>query len=268
MTSNDRKAKSVERTAKALWALDGARLYISASEMMPGAPGTLEMPVPSFLIEHERGLVLVDTGLSPCAVDDEDAIYGWLRPLAVPKMTAGQAVDAQLAVLGRTVDDITHVIVSHSHFDHTGGLYLFPKAIHVINDAEWAHVHRPLEGHERTIRQADFASVPADSWLRVSGDFDLFDDGAIVMLFLPGHTPGNTGVVVRLPTRTILLTMDTVHVRAAYDSETPLQYDVDPGQARDSIRRLKTIAATTNAEIWIGHDRDDWVRFDAPGQYR
>ena len=58
--------------------------------------------------------------------------------------------------------------------------------------------------------------------------------------------------------------MDTVHVRAAYGAEAALSHDTD--QARASIRRIKQIAADENAEVWIGHDPDDWAAYDAPAR--
>jgi N-acyl homoserine lactone hydrolase len=96
------------------------------------------------------------------------------------------------------------------------------------------------------------------------GDHDVFGDGAITVLALPGHTPGNTGVLVRLARQAIILTMDTVHVRAAYEAEAALVHDTDQEQARASIRRMKQIAAAESAEVWIGHDPQDWAAYGAP----
>ncbi|MER5539971.1 N-acyl homoserine lactonase family protein [Streptomyces mirabilis] len=253
--------------AKALWALNGARLYVLASEVMPGSTGIVEVPAPTFLIETDDGLVLVDTGLSPRAVNDEDAVYGDLKPYVVSKMTRDQGVDAQLATIGKFIGDVTHVIISHSHFDHTGGLHLFPHATLVMNVHEWHYLQQQPESDRGPIRRADFSDIAESQLLLFDGDHDLFGDGAVTLLALPGHTPGNTGVLVRLPTRTMLLPMDTVHVRAAYDTEAVLAYDTDQQQARESIRRVKSLAIDTGAEVWIGHDIEDWRRYKAPGRY-
>jgi N-acyl homoserine lactone hydrolase len=64
-------------TARRLWALDGARLTLDRADMLDGAaPGPVELVVPSFLVEHDEGLVLLDTGLAPEAADDPAGTYG------------------------------------------------------------------------------------------------------------------------------------------------------------------------------------------------
>jgi N-acyl homoserine lactone hydrolase len=64
-------------TARGLRALDGARLTLDRADMLDGAaPGPVELVVPSFLVEHDEGLVLLDTGLAPEAADDPAGTYG------------------------------------------------------------------------------------------------------------------------------------------------------------------------------------------------
>jgi glyoxylase-like metal-dependent hydrolase (beta-lactamase superfamily II) len=107
--------------ARALRALDGARLTLDRPDMLDGAaPGPVELVVPSFLVEHDEGLVLLDTGLAPEAADDPVGTYGEVGEKV--RMTPAQRLDRQLAAAGVDPGEITHVVLSHVHFDHTGGL--------------------------------------------------------------------------------------------------------------------------------------------------
>jgi glyoxylase-like metal-dependent hydrolase (beta-lactamase superfamily II) len=45
------------------------------------------------------------------------------------------AVDAQLRRLGHRPADVTHVVYSHLHLDHAGGMSSFPHAVHVVQHA-------------------------------------------------------------------------------------------------------------------------------------
>src|SRR5699024_9064934 len=115
--------------AQRMWALDGARLTMGRDHLVVGGPSSMvTIPVPTFLIEHQRGLVLVDTGLMPEAAGDPYPVYGELVDQVGIEFEPHQRVDRQIEALGFEVADVDHVIVSHTHFDHTGGLRLFPHA--------------------------------------------------------------------------------------------------------------------------------------------
>ena len=72
-----------------LWALPGAVLTAPASLLMHGGDDTLlDLPCPSFLIEHPKGLVLFDTGCNPKVIDDAVGYWGQVAehlPLCVRK---------------------------------------------------------------------------------------------------------------------------------------------------------------------------------------
>lgn len=91
---------------------------------------------------------------------------------------------------------------------------------------------------------------------------DVFGDGSVEILFLPGHSPGSVALKVRLPSRTIILSGDVAHARAAM----PFPLDSDSERAVRSLRALKRMEGRDDTEVSIGHDPDDWRRY-GPGQY-
>jgi glyoxylase-like metal-dependent hydrolase (beta-lactamase superfamily II) len=249
--------------------LDAPTLTVQSETLLYGASGEITIPCPSFLIEHSRGLVLFDTGIHPDAIDNPEKVYGAeLAPLLGIRGTSDQRLDNQIKALGFKLSDITHVVSSHGHFDHTGGLFLFPEATHYFGEGELRYANWPdpiqafvyREEVLNTIRQLDTREVP--------GDLDLFGDGAVTILATPGHTPGEVSLLVRLASRSFILTGDAIHLRAQMEQEYHFPIDSDTKEALRSVRRLKYLKESLEATIWISHDPDDWAEYTrAPGFY-
>lgn len=247
--------------ARKMWALDCPTLTVDSNSLMYGLSGMVTIPMPSFLIEHPRGLVLFDTGIAPEAITDPVGMYG--QELADGLGIGGtpdQAVDKQVETLGYKTSDVTHVITSHFHFDHAGGVHLFPDAKHYIGGGELAFANFPAPIGAFCYMPDQLARTKAYDWREVPGcDLDLFGDGSLVLLSMPGHTPGELSLKVRLASRTFLLTGDAVHLRAALELEYHFPIDWDTRVALDSLRRIKRIAEAEEATVWITHDPDDWA---------
>jgi N-acyl homoserine lactone hydrolase len=230
--------------ARRLWALDGARLTLDRADMLDGAaPGPVELVVPSFLVEHDEGLVLLDTGLAPEAAEDPAGTYG-AELGATVRMTPAQRLDHQLAGVGVDPGDVTHVVLSHVHFDHTGGLRHLPHARFLLGAGDRGAVDGADPDVAALARSEDLDPVRDADWTFVDGDLDLFDDGALVVLAMPGHTPGNTSLLVRLPAGTLLLSGDTVHLHEALRRPAPMAADTVRRDALASLQRLIGIAGT------------------------
>lgn len=256
-------------TAKRLWALDSPTFTVQANTLMYGLEGELTIPLPAYLIEHPKGLVLFDTGLVPAALDDPRSVYGDLADVLGLTATAEQRLDRQIEALGYRLSDITHVIASHLHFDHTGGLMLFPEAKLYVGQGEHPFAYWPSQVGGGFFRRDDFDPIPRQRWNEIPGcDVDLFGDGSLVVLYTPGHTPGELSLLVRLPSRNFVLTGDTVHLRAALENEIHFPVDADTKVAVQSLQRIKLIRDSADATVWITHDPDDWAELShAPHCY-
>lgn len=249
-------------TCKRLWALDSPSFTLDAATLMYGLSGELTVPLPAYLIEHPRGLVLFDTGLVPEAHDDPEAVYGELATLTRLAVKPEQRLDRQLAALGYRTTDVTHVIASHSHLDHTGGLSLFPQAKFYAGEGELPFAFWPTAVGAGFFRTADIEATRHFDWNYIPKvDVDLFGDGSIVVLFTPGHTPGELSLLVRLPSRTFILTGDTAHLRAGLEQEVHFPIDSNTEDAVRSLRRLKLLRDAADATVWITHDPDDWAAY-------
>jgi N-acyl homoserine lactone hydrolase len=249
--------------ARRMWALDCPTLTVDATTLMYGLSGMLTIPMPSFLIEHPKGLVLFDTGIAPEAIDDPVATYG--QELADGLGITGtedQKLDRQIRALGYELEDVTHVISSHLHFDHSGALHQFPHAKQYVGAGELPFAHWPTPIAAFCYMPDQLQRIRNFDWHEVPGiDLDLFGDGSLVILSMPGHTPGELSLKVRLASRTFLLTGDAVHLRAALEKEYHFPIDWDTREALVSLRRIKRLAEGEDATIWITHDPDDWAEY-------
>ena len=247
--------------ASRLWALDSATFTVDAGMLIHGGSGTVTIPMPAYLIEHPEGLLLFDTGLNPLAAEDPEALFGPMASLLGLSYTRDQGVDRQIEALGYRQADIAHLVASHAHFDHSGGFALFPDATRWIGAGELAFVDAAPEHLRPFYLDADLGPARQRPWTEVGADHDVFGDGSVVILWTPGHTPGELSLLVRLPDRNFVLVGDSVHLRAGIEQELTSPLDVDADLALGSIRRIKRAAAEADATIWITHDPEDWAAY-------
>lgn len=242
--------------AQRICALDGAKVTLDRGILVVGGTGALRLPIPTYVIEHPRGLVLFDTGMAPEAVEDPYGTYGDLAEFIQLEFTEELRVDRQLEANGYSPSDVTHVVVSHSHLDHTGGISLFPQAKFFIGAPDLTYPFWPFPAAAGFYRSLDLDRARSFEWHPVQGDLDLFGDGSLQILSMPGHTPGNISMLVKLADRNLLLAGDTVHLTEALD-DLPMPSDFSTLHAVHSIRRLKQIAHAHDARIIISHEMSD-----------
>ncbi len=170
-------------------------------------------PINVYLIEHERGVVLFDTGQDRHSVTDPGyfprGVVGWLYSrLARFSIAADETLTARLRALGHAPEDVHTVVLSHLHQDHIGGLPQLPDARIIVSGREWARLDRRfaevdglLERHIRLpgLHWEPVTPAPVDdpSIAPFTESHDLFGDGSLVLLPTPGHTPGSLSLLLR-----------------------------------------------------------------------
>ncbi len=237
--------------------LSGGRLRMRRNVYYPdaGAEETFELPVASVLLRHARGNVLFDTGCHPDIARNAEARWGTMARFMVPVMAADDHVLTSLKRVGLEADDIDHVICSHLHTDHCGCNQFFRKAA--------IHVHARELAAARAAGAVRAGYLPAD-WdhpppmTTFDSEFDLFDDGRIRIVELPGHTPGMVGVLARLDRDgTFLLASDAVSVRANLDENIAPKPTWNVAQCLASYARIRAFERD-GAQVICGHDDAQW----------
>jgi glyoxylase-like metal-dependent hydrolase (beta-lactamase superfamily II) len=212
--------------------LSGGRVRMRKSVYVPDADRseTIEMPVSCMLLRHPQGNVLFDTGCHP-SVPDNPARWQGMEKFMTPIMPPGDNVLTGLSCVGLSADDIDVVVCSHLHPDHCGCNAFFKRATVMVHERELAAARKPDAvpmGYLAT--EWDFGSFD-----QVTGQRDLFGDGRIVLIPLPGHTPGSIGALVALENSgTFLLAADTVSLRVTLDR------NVAPRNTQDTPALLRS----------------------------
>lgn len=92
----------------------------------------------------------------------------------------------------------------------------------------------------------------------VSGDRDVFGDGSVTMLSMPGHTPGSYALLVRLTRAApVLLSGDVVHFEEQLANNYVPPFNTDRAETLASMDRLRTISTTLKATLVVQHDAGD-----------
>ena len=236
-------AQAAAQTAERLYIMDcGHNAAIDQARWSPGinVGKPLELSDNCYLIQHGSQLLLWDTGY-PDAVAD--------KPLTSPIGTATRSkrLADQLTVLKLTPADITWLAVSHTHGDHVGNVDMFPKTPLLIQKAEldWAFADgkpAPFK-KDRPIKE-------------LSGDFDIFGDGSVVILATPGHTPGHQSLLVNLKrTGHVVLTGDLAHFKDNWDNDRVPSMNTSADQTQASFKKIEQLMAEKKAQLWINHDK-------------
>lgn len=238
--------------------LSGGRLRIRKSIYFPDADRTemLEMPVSSILLRERRGNVLFDTGCHPSVAQDAAARWGGLAKLMEPVMGPDDNVIAGLAALGLEPSDVDVVVCSHLHPDHCGCNAFFTKATVMVHARE-LEAARADSAAARGYVAADWDHpMPIEP---VTGERDLYGDGRIVLIPLPGHTPGTLAALVALDRAgQILLASDTVSVRATLDTGVVPKNTWNADALVTSLAEVRRIEAS-GATVICGHDAAQWA---------
>ncbi|MFZ0425054.1 MAG: N-acyl homoserine lactonase family protein [Xanthobacteraceae bacterium] len=238
--------------------LSGGRLRVRKNLYLPDADRaeTIEAPVSCALLRHPQGNVLFDSGCHPQVAEAPEARWGSLARLMTPIMPPGDNVISALAGIGLQCDDIDVVVCSHLHPDHCGCNAFFKRATFIIQ-AEEVAAARATEAAKSGYVAAEWEGVgPIET---IDGEHDLFDDGRIVLIPLPGHTPGTTGALVALERAgTFLLASDTVSLRSTLDSGVIPKNTWNAEALTKSLAEVRHIEAR-GATVLCGHDDAQWA---------
>jgi len=219
--------------------------------------GDLREPLTSamvtVLVNHPRGTLLIDAGMGRRGV--EHLATTPLLMQALVDLDLEQGVVEGLAEYGVGADDLAGVLLTHIHWDHVSGLedlsgvpvWITPEDVGFAQSDESGLLYRQIDAAQpidvREIRFEGGAYGP------FSRHHDFFGDGSVVIVPLPGHTPGSIGVFVDLPSgRRLLFIGDTAwaHEGVDWPAEKPWisrRVDKDPAAVRERLVLLNRLQA-------------------------
>jgi N-acyl homoserine lactone hydrolase len=239
-----------------VYALHGGGEIADMSVFDPFHPeiGTkVEIPYFFYVIAHPKGNVLFDTGGHPELVNDPRARLGDAADAFEVTMEEGDDVVSQLQAAGFPPQGISHVVLSHLHYDHAGGIEFFPEATFYAQRRELEFAHWPPIYQREIYVRADF-DHPVE-WVELEGDHDLFDDGTVLLFPTPGHTAGHQSMLVRLEGgRAVILVADAAYLPRNIEENVLPAIVWSPDAMVASWQRIRALQRRYDAELIFTHD--------------
>ena len=237
-----------------LYEFDCGRLAYDSPEaagfgIRDAATEVRELFVPCYVIEHPAGRLLWDGGLRSDLADVE----GWVEREGW-RLRLDRTLADQLADIGLTLDSIDYAAFSHMHFDHVGVANEIRNATLLIQRPEYeAAFAEDIEvpGFDRSL----YDGLEGREWVLLEGDYDVFGDGRVRVLSLPGHTPGHQALFVDLSVEgPVVLSGDLYHFRISREDRIVPVFNVDVEATLNSMDKLEAFLLEAGATLWIEHD--------------
>jgi N-acyl homoserine lactone hydrolase len=231
----------------------GARRQLDL--FLPG-PWSEPVPIHCWAVEHAGRLLLVDSGEVAAARD---------VPFARFEVEPRQELPHALAAAGLSPDDVSEVIFTHHHGDHVDGLVHLRGCRTRMGDAELRFIDTPLPRlMRRVLRQplpGGFApealvldAVPFGAFAR---SLPLSEDGRIVAVDTPGHTPGHIAVIcVDDAGRHVMLAGDASDTLEQLQARRPDAIGPDPKAHVATLERILAHCARHPTVYLPCHDPD------------
>jgi N-acyl homoserine lactone hydrolase len=206
---------------------------------------------PSLMVQLTFSCYLVRHG-------DDYLVWDTGNPVGTAATAPKTSIVDLLKQLNVAPAQVKFVAISHYHGDHTGQVGTLPQATLLIGKGDWDALNDP--------KSAAAGSAPSFApWISggskvepQAGDKDVFGDGSVIMLNMPGHTPGHHSLLVKLKDMgPVLITGDLEHFHENYDSNGVPTFNWDRAASLASIDRFKKIAANLKATVIIQHDARD-----------
>jgi glyoxylase-like metal-dependent hydrolase (beta-lactamase superfamily II) len=228
----------------------------------PDELNRVTMDMNCLLIRDADHVVVVETGAGPKLTEKQKQIYGIERP---PRLLD------ELRNRGVRPEDVTLVVNTHLHFDHSGGntyrdgdrlTATFPRASYVFQRHEWADAMRPNERTRASYFPDDF--VP----LEAAGKLELIDEAVEILPGIrldrvQGHTRGTQTVRVVDGKQTVFFSSDFMPDRHHLPLPWIPAQDLFP---LDTLEAKRTILGRAVEEHWIVGFTHDLPRFGTVSQ--
>lgn len=218
-----------------------------------GEQKLVRTPIPAYFIDHPKGRAVFDTGLS----------YRYQKEYA-EKMninTNGLEFDesADIAAQLRAIDidpaSINWIVNSHFHTDHCGGNAFIPNATVIVQSRELTAAQVAVDSGSQIYNPLDFnLGHPIRA---ITGEYDLFGDGSVILFPTYGHTAGHQSVRVRLESRDVILAADCCYLKRSLDEMCISPEDVDREASLATLQRLDRFRRS-GTSIFYGHDGEFW----------
>lgn len=214
----------------------------------------IKLATRNLLLVSDSKKVLVDTGMGEDWNDKLKEIYDIRQDEF--------SIEKSLEKINLKPEDITDVILTHLHFDHTGGsvkkendkfVPAFSNARYYVQKTNFNWAVNPSEKDKGSYIENKFLSLKENGVLNFLNETDQFDD-EIEFIIINGHTFGQQLLKISDSSNTILYCGDlfptSSHIRLPY----MMGYDIQPLETVKEKKRILPIAVEENWKLYFEHD--------------
>jgi len=236
------------------------------------------IPVQVFLISHSEGNILFDTGMSP---HTKDANYfpAWMPTFRLTsrfEINQSQGIGIQLRERGIEPKDLKAVVVSHLHYDHSGGLPDLVGAPTFLLQGDYDAFKEPIHATFEGATPHQWPKNFDPAFLKGTGppigpferSYPITSDGKVVAVQTPGHVPGHCSLIVFAEDATYFLTGDATYGQEYLDRELTDGVNETPKEAVETLKKIKQLAREMPLVILPAHDKDSLKRLQEKTVYK
>lgn len=240
--------------------LDGGAMFGVVPKVMweqqhpADASNRIDLDLRCLLVDHGDRRILVDTGMGDRWDPKKTGVFALER-------RPNQLV-AELAEQGITAESVTDVVLTHLHFDHSGGTIrevdgqlqpTFAQARHWVQKRHWEWAANPSERDRASFRPDDFAP------LRETGQLELIDGNLEILpgvrvTTISGHTPGQQMVEFHTGDKVVVFCGDLLPFRSQVHIPWIMGYDLNPLLTVTEKKQFLTRAAEDGYILVFEHD--------------
>jgi glyoxylase-like metal-dependent hydrolase (beta-lactamase superfamily II) len=211
---------------------------------------TLDLPLIMYVIQGGERPIVVDTGA--------DLASAWDRHEIRMEQAPDEQPLAALRSVGVDPDDVSIVVNTHLHWDHSSNNHLFPNAEILVQRQEIDYALAPVPWHRQQFEAQ--SPLPA-AWERAKDRIRAIDGDtpvapSIAVVSLPGHTPGSQGVLVESTSGTrYLIAGDCIYLHENWEGDESVDH-IPVGLFTDliaydaSLRKIESL----ECEVIPSHD--------------
>jgi glyoxylase-like metal-dependent hydrolase (beta-lactamase superfamily II) len=177
------------------------------------------------LIKHPKGDILFDTGLGTNIEEQFERHMSFVNKQLF-KFTKKDTIKNILTKNNFDFKTLNFILISHLHFDHASGIKDFPKITIWTTKEEYKHAMKESASKTAFFQEQyngsevkwNFLRFNANRYENFNESYDVYNDGSIVIVALPGHTKGSLGVFVNLKSgKRYFFTGDTTWAREGFE---------------------------------------------------
>jgi len=215
----------------------------------------IDLALRCLLLDDGENCVLIETGMGRKISDDFKTMFN-VRQKENP-------LKSSLKRLNYKLEDITHVILTHLHFDHSGGILdlneegelvpAFSNAKYYISNTNWDSAMNPSPRDSASYLNYNYSLLESLGRLILVSDNSIILDG-ISTITVNGHTSGQQLVKIKSEKDVLVFCSDLIPLKSHIRLPWIMGYDLNAALTLKEKTTFLNLAAENNWWLWFYHD--------------